>query len=145
VKPGQPIRVSVRSGAQKAVLTGTMWRRNYAGPLVAHAAIAVRRRSGSTVPYRLPQFESARRHITAFTWVGVPDRNGALCLVRFHPGQPAVAMLALGPLCMLGCEDDRFFPAAGGRSYTLRSGQLGSAIDVSSGPPVLIAHDPRFW
>jgi hypothetical protein len=144
VKPGKPIRAAVRLGDVTATLRGTSRGQWYAPEhvLIRHGYVHVSGPGGST-SYRVADAGSFTPGQVAMV-VGSKAVHGYLCLVRFHPDQPAVALLGVRPAFM-GGGPLLVFLAAGRRPQIVPGGFAPWAIDTSLGEPVVATGDMRLF
>jgi hypothetical protein len=134
----------VRLGGQTATLSGVSRGQWYAPGhvLLRHGYVTVSGQ-GRPTSYRVADAGSFTPGQVA-TVIGSRAVHGYLCLVRFHPDQPAVALLGVRPAFMGGGPVLVFLAA--GRPPRLVPGGFGRwAIDTSLGDPVVATGDMRFF
>jgi hypothetical protein len=140
VRPQAPIRLTVRLGNQAARLRGIAV--HPMAPFAVAGDLSVAVRAGSGRRWRTTSIGHGGPHLLSS--VGSYRRAGYICLVRFHAGTRAVALVGLGEGCMSACPHFDFFPMAGPARRALSTGPLGATIDTSSGASVVVTGDWRF-
>lgn len=121
--------------------------RNPGRPRIASLRRAVVRvsSSGRESSYRLrrDRFSHGRQYAGGIgSTTGQP--YGYLCLVRFRPTDPPVAVVADSPGCMSNCPLLVVVSAVRRSASRLQTGFDGVGVDTTSGDPVIVTSDIRF-
>jgi hypothetical protein len=143
-KPGRAIRATVRLGDETATLSGTSRGQWYAPGhvLLRHGYVHLSGEGRPTL-YRVADAGSFTPGQVA-TVIGSRVDHGYLCLVRFHPSEPAVALIGVRPAFM-GGGPVLVFLAPGRRPQIVPGGFAPWAINTAIGPPVVATGDMRFF
>jgi hypothetical protein len=107
--------------------------------------VVVLRGAGRPERYNIPVYGGAYRKVRELSVLGSRSTHGYLCLVRFQPDQPAVAVVADEPVFMGGGAQLVALAPYVGHRQTTPGGFRNYSINTSIGAPVAITDDTRFF
>jgi hypothetical protein len=144
-EPGTPVHLHVRMGGVVARLTGRVGHANPGTQTVVHHAEVRAVDAGASHGYPVPRAFSGRGGGPVISRIGSRQVHGYLCLIRFQPTDPPVAVVGVNPTFMGGGPQLRFVSTQTEQLGKLRADFRRWDVRQPQHKPIVRTGDMRFF